>query len=385
MTMRSSLRLLSALLVVPVVLLASCNGPTKTGKEARTAAKDRAQKATAVIVYDQARQSFESGQFDKALKEINEAIYRTPEEPKYWVMRGRIQLEKGRLEEALADFTKASTIKNDYAEAYYSAGIVHERWSDDAKAIIAYEKAVAADPTKVGYVLAQAEVLVAAKRYEEAQALLEPKLAYFENSAPMHQLLGQIAMLREDSKAAVLHYNRAILIDPSQPMVLENLVRAQFAAGAWNDCLQNVRRLQREVAGGRTAEQMRIEGRCLAMIGRTSEARIVFAEITRDTPDDVQGWIDLAVTSWELGEVSRVQVAANRLIKIAPDRYEGYVFQGLIEESKGNDTRANDWFKKATTTARAGGKEPEILLSLHGAGSDVRTAGADSAASPANE
>lgn len=66
----------------------------------------------------------------------------------------------------------------------------------------------------------------------------------------------------------------------------------------------------REGVGGRTVEMMRTEGRCLAMVGRNNDARIVFSEITRDHAEDAEAWIDLAAVSWELGDMSRVQICA---------------------------------------------------------------------------
>lgn len=365
MRTRLSLRGLLALSAA-TLLLAGCNGPTKAGQEARTAANERMHRATSVIVYDQARQSFESGQFDRAMREIDEAIYRTPDDPRYWVLRGRIHLERGRLEPALADFTKASAVNESFAEAHYFQGIVQERWSEEEKAVACYRKAAELDTSKVGYALAAAEVLVTAGRYEEADAELRSKLSYFENNAPMHQLLGQIAMLRQEPKVAVSHFNRAMLIDNTLPMVLDNLVRAQFEAEDWNACLLNVRRLQREGTGGRTVELMRTEGRCLAMLGRTDDARIVFSEITRDNPEDAEGWIDLAAVAWELSDMNRVQVCGQRLLRVAPDRYEGYVFLGLVEERAGNHSSAKEWFQKAAKVAEVGGQSPELLMSLAG-------------------
>jgi tetratricopeptide (TPR) repeat protein len=259
---------------------------------------------------------------------------------------------------------RASEAKADHAEAYYFQGIVHERWSEEEKAIAAYQRAAEVDPSKVSYTLAAAEVLVTSERYDEAKELLASRLSYFENNAPMHQLLGQIAMLQDEPKVAAQHFNRALLIDPKLPMILENLVRAQYDAGEWNDCLQNVRRLQREGAAGRTVDLMRTEGRCLAMIGRTSDARIVFSEITRDHVEDSEGWIDLAAVSWELGDMGRVQTCGERLLRVAPDRYEGYVFLGLVEERAGNHSVAKEWFEKASKVAKAGGQTPELLMSL---------------------
>jgi tetratricopeptide (TPR) repeat protein len=242
---------------------------------------------------------------------------------------------------------------------------VYERWSQDEKAIEAYRKAADLDSTKVGYLLAVAELQIAQKKFEEARATLEPKLAHFENSAPMHQLLGQVCMLLDDPKLAAEHYNRAMLIDPKLPLIHENLIRAQFASGEWEDCLETARRAQREGKDGRTIELMRIEGRCLAMLDRPSEARAVFAEITRERPDDVEAWIDLAAAAWELDELSRVTTAANRLLKIAPNRYEAYVLKGLVAEANGEEIVAQDWYRKATAVAKKVGVEPELLTALH--------------------
>lgn len=331
------------------VVLLGCNGPSKGGIEARAAARERMEKTSSVIVYDQARQSFEAGQFDRALKQINEAIVRSPKEAMFWVLRGRIYLETGRLEAALESFGKASELAPQLAEARYYEGIVHERWSEPARAIDAYLKASELDRMKLAYLVAAAETMVGQQRYDEAVALLEPNLARFENSAPMHQLLGHIAMLQDNPEEAVRRFNRARLIDPKAPLILESLVRARFAAEQWQACLEDVRRLQREAEGGRTVERMRLEGRCLAMLGRNEDARIVFSEITRMNGEDAQAWIDLASVTWDLGETTRVQSAAQRLLRIAPNRYEGYVFLGLVEESKGNHAAAERLYRKAST------------------------------------
>jgi tetratricopeptide (TPR) repeat protein len=355
------------LLAASALLSTGCGGPTKAGTEARTAARQRMEKASSVIVYDQARQSFESGQLDRALKQIDEAILRSPEEPRSWILRGRILLEAGRLEPALASFEKASTLRPESAEAQYYQGIVHERWFEPEKALVAYAKATELDEAKVAYLLAWAETMVALRRYEEVKATLGSKLTRFENSAPLHQLLGQVAMLTDDPEDAVRHFNRARLIDPSIPMILENLVRARFAAGQWQACLEDVRRLQREGEGGRTVARMRLEGRCLVMLGRHDDARAIFAQITRESPEDTQAWIDLAAASWELGELARVQSAAQRLLRLAPQRYEGYVFLGLVEEARGDAASAERLFQRATALADGRGEVAGLIgqLSAH--------------------
>ncbi|MBL9150197.1 MAG: tetratricopeptide repeat protein [Phycisphaerae bacterium] len=357
-------RILSVMALASAFVAVGCSGPTKAGQEARAAARERMDKSTSVIVYDQARQSFESGQFDRAIKQIDEAIYRLPKESRYWVLRGRINMERGRLEEAHRDLTKATEADPKNAEAFYCMGIVHERWSKLDDAFAAYKTASELDPSKVTYLLAAAEVLIAQRKVDDATTLLKPKLEFFENNAPMHQLLGQIAMLQEDPKLAVEHYNRAMLIDPELPMILDNLVRAQFQAEEWEECLRNVRKLAREAEGGRTVERMRIEGRCLAKLGRDIDARNVFAQITREEPDDVDGWVDLATISWSLKDAQRTRFSGNRLVRLAPQRYEGYLFLGLVEEQAGNGALAAQWFEKARAVAGPESPAAEMLNQL---------------------
>src|SRR5262245_28632400 len=102
-----------------VLALTACNGPTKAGIEAREAARQRMAKTSSMIVYDQAKQHFETGEFKKATDLIDEAINRNPSEPKYWILRGRIMLEQGKLEVALRAFEQAETVAPTCAEAHY--------------------------------------------------------------------------------------------------------------------------------------------------------------------------------------------------------------------------------------------------------------------------
>ena len=62
-------------------------GPTKYGKQMRHEAAERLSLVNADISYDQARRSFEVGQFDRAIKEIDRAISRAPTQPDYFVLR----------------------------------------------------------------------------------------------------------------------------------------------------------------------------------------------------------------------------------------------------------------------------------------------------------
>jgi len=360
--------ILAVSLAASVALATAC-APRAAGKEARKEADARFQRTTSLVSFDQAKQSFEAGELDKARKDIEAAIARSAREAKYWSLLGRIELESKKLERALEAFGKAIECDPKLAEPYYYRGIVYQRWSDNTKAIEDYLKASELDPERIAYLLAAAEIMVAERRLDDARMLLLPKLAYFEHNAAMHELLGDIAGLSGDAKSAAISYERAVVIDPEAPLVGDKLVSALFDSGDYHKCLETARRHRERAARAETTgkrfvaslESMRLEGRSLAMLGRTQEARTVFSDTVREYPEDTGAWRDLASAALELGDLARAQSAAERLVALASDDPAGYLLRGMVAEQKGLFEEAVRWHRLACDRAP---KDIESKVSL---------------------
>lgn len=331
--------LASALAATALLLAAGCNGPSPKGKENRAAANARMNLVSSKVGYEQALQSFHAGQFDRALKEVGGAIAKSPDQPAYQVLLGRIMLETHRLEGAKLAFDEAIKLDPKCHEAHYYRAVVLERWSDDHAASEAHRAAFDADPTKVQYLLAAAECEVALGRLDAAKMLLEPKLTYFENNAAMHQLLGQIAMMDGDPATAVDRFRKAQLLQPEDRILLEELCRAQQANGDVRGALESCRRLQ-NASPEPSIDLLRLEARCLAELGRTSESRNVLVEITRLFPEDVDAWVELAGAAHQLGDDRRVSQCIARIVMLAPDRWEAWFFKGLLARTEGRHDEA---------------------------------------------
>ncbi len=352
-------KLLIALPVAASILLATACAPRAAGREARLEADARFQRTTSLVSFDQAKQAFESGELDKARKEVEKALVRSNREAKYWSLLGRIELESKKLEKALEAFGRAIECDPNLAEPYYYRGIVHQRWSENDKAIADYTKAGEIDPERISYQLAAAELMITERRLDDARMLLLPKLAYFEHNGAMHELLGDIAMLSGDSKAAAVSYERSSVIDPEAPLIGEKLVAALFDAGEYQKCLETARRQRERAAAEQTSgkrfvptrETMRHEGRSLAMLGRTTEARVVFSDTVREYPEDVDAWRDLATVTLELGDLARAQSASERLIALASDDASGYTLRGMVAAEKGEYEEAVRWHRLACDRA----------------------------------
>lgn len=335
------------------LLLSAC-APRTAGLEARREADERFRRTTSVVSYDQARQAFESGDLDKARREVESAIARSDREAAYWTLLGRVEIEASRLDRAVEALRKAVECDPALAEPQYYLGIVHQRWGEADKAIEAYLGASELDGSRISYVLAAAELMVAERRLDEARELLLPKLSHFEHNAAFHELIGDIATLQDDHAAAARSYERALAIDSSAPLLGEKSLAALFRAGEWQRCLDFARRLRASAsteADGRLAtvpaDVLRHEGRSLSMLGRHAEARAVFAEFVRTYPESTEAWRDLAVTSITIGDLERAESAAKRLIELDQSDSTGYALRGLVSERAGRTEAAIGWYRSA--------------------------------------
>ena len=349
-------------------MLGTACAPRSSGLQARREADDRFRRTTSLVSFDQAKQAFESGDLDKARREVEAAIARSDKEARYWSLLGRIEIEASRLERAADALAKSIERDPAFAEPHYYLGVVHQRWGALDKAIASYLEAAELDGSKISYVLAAAELMVAERNLDAARELLLPKLAYFEHNAAIHELIGDISSLKKDDKAAASSYERSVSIDPSAPMVEEKFIAALFRAGDYQRCLEAARR-QRDAAVAKAdgrlatlpADVLRHEGRSLAMLGRHAEARAVFAEYTRSYPESVEAWRDLANESLALGDFGRAQSAADRLIALDQDSAAGYALRGLVSERSDKLADAIGWYRVAVERDP---KDAEALAAL---------------------
>ncbi|MCH7798653.1 MAG: tetratricopeptide repeat protein [Planctomycetes bacterium] len=344
--------IMSALLVAGV--LAGC-APTKKGLEARAKARERLNIINAQLSRDQAVQALEAGQFEKATKEIRQAIAMNPTWAEYHLVNGRIFLETHRLEKAQRSFEKALELRPDYPEAHYYSGIVYQRWSDDARAYDHYLSAFEQEPDRVPYLLAAAESLVALDLLDEASYLIDSKIVYFEHNAALHHLLGQIMLLRGDPAGAAQLYLEAWRLSPEDDLLLEELARTQYAAGMYGDCYRSVTLLQQQPDGDRP-QLKRLEARCLAALDRHAEARNMFLELTKLDPTDTGLWIELGTVAWEIGDYHRMALCGARVAVLAPERFEGYLLKGVNERHHGNLAESIMFLRQAAMRA------PEVAL-----------------------
>ncbi|MGE3107301.1 MAG: tetratricopeptide repeat protein [Phycisphaerales bacterium] len=299
--------------------------------------------------WQMAQQQFLAGDLDKAHKTIDRSLSLNDKVSKSHVLKGRILMEKGQLENARLCFLEAERLDEKNVEAQYYLGIVHERFNEPEQALEQYTKAGELDPANAQYVIAAADMLIQLGRLDEAEQFLLSKRSNFEYNAAIRQSLGNIAMLRKDYTHAADLFREACTLSPTDMHVLEDLVRAQMTCGQYADAEVNVRRLlENENYRGRR-DLRHLQAKCLIAVDRPLEARQILVDLTGDAEGgrDVDAWVDLGNTSYILKDRNRLRQVASRLTAMAPTRHEGFMFRGVAQMIDGDLTTAISSFDQA--------------------------------------
>lgn len=349
---------------VAIAALSGCSGHGNYTTEQMSAAKEKMAVMKSATEWEMARQSFLTGDFDKALKGVDRSLAISPKVAKSHILKGRILVEKSDLEGAIACFNEALNCEEKNVEANYHLGLAYERLLEREKAYQYYSKASELEPQSAQYVIATAEMLIDLGRVEEARTFLDQKHSAFANTAGVKQVLGHIAMMQGRTLDAVAFFNQARLLAPDDLALIEDLTRAQVAAQQYGDAEANLSRLLTAEANKDRRDLKLLRSRCLIETDRPLEARELIIKLTQDDAgaSDVESWILLGNLSYTLRDANRTRLAAQRVIGLAPDRAEGYLLRGLQQRRQGQFDAAAQSFEEAAKHDQSGNSL--VLLGL---------------------
>lgn len=77
---------------------------------------------------------------ENAYKNLNKALERNPKMAQAFNMRGFLELARGNITKAVADYRQAITLKEDYALAHYNYALVHDIYFQDMKTAVQHYK-----------------------------------------------------------------------------------------------------------------------------------------------------------------------------------------------------------------------------------------------------
>lgn len=352
MSRPSAARTIAAAGVVATAIMLPGCGETAHSQKVRQEARGRYDRASAQIVYDQARQSFHSGQFEQALGHVDKAIGRYPKDSSYHLLRGRILHEMMRVEESRQAFAQSATLDPAKPEPHYFMGIIHQRWRENDRAAECYGTAARLDPSKLHFAAAEVEVLTLMGQHGDAEERLADLGKRFEFSPVIDRLHADLAKMKGDHDACAQLLERAAVRETSSPELLEELAFARYSKGDWNGSLSVLDDPALADRGGRP-DLARLRARNLILVGRPAEARDALLSIKGDTDPEGRTAMLLGHASWRLGDWGRLRDCGRTLVSRRPDLADGYLFQGAAAGALGQLDDAIAFYEAALA------REPE--------------------------
>ncbi len=96
---------------------------------------------------DHGRACLDKGKYDDAIADYDKAIALVPNFALAYTNRGSAYYRKGEYERAIADHSKAIAIDPNHANAYYNRGVAYEQKGDKDQAIADFRKVLEINPS----------------------------------------------------------------------------------------------------------------------------------------------------------------------------------------------------------------------------------------------
>ncbi|MEM7681817.1 MAG: tetratricopeptide repeat protein [Planctomycetota bacterium] len=338
--------LVTAALLLP--LLALPTGCTwQTHDEVKEDAAQSYFRVRSALMIELAEGHFNAGQLDEAERVVSDAAQIDPSSPGLYLLAGRIALERGQLERSTHYFDMAAALDEKDPEPHYYTGVVLQRWKQPEAALAAYAQAHERRKDDPGYVLAMSEMLVASARPDDAIALLESKAVYFDQNAGLRAALGHLYTMQHQASNAVRAFEEAALLDPDNPTHVEELAQAYLANGQDQKAADTLEMLLEDVDETARIDLRRTLVAAYARIGRIDAAKQVLLRLARAGVAESNDWVQLGRFALKTKDADNALFAANRVIRLDPERPDGYMIAGLAWKQRNVDHNALTMFDRA--------------------------------------
>ena len=195
----------------------------------------------------------------------------------------------------------------------------------------------------------EADELMLAERYDEAEQICEEILESHSNSYDAHHFLAKIARARGDLETTVAHLNDATRLQPNEPRLQYELANALLELGRDGEAmnhLSQVMQLRPESHEAHTSV-----GIVLANQGRLTEAIKHFRDAIAINPESAQAHYELGCALDRMGRIDEAIDHFSRALLIDPDHADAHNNLGVALARQGSMSDAIVHFSEALRIA----------------------------------
>ena len=339
----------TVLLAATLVGLAA--GSTGCGNKKKETNKQQAgarwNSARASVLLTLAKDQYAAGNFDKCRKTLDDALKLEPESPQLHLLSAKLSMEQGQLELAERGLMLVREKMPNDPEPYYLSGVVYQRWQKPERAYEFYKQAGEKSPAEIGYLMAEAETLVTLDRSAEALKLLQGKVAYFENSAAVRDMIGQLLCQAKRYKEASDVLRQASVLSADDVSIRERLAMALYHGKQYREAADVLGRLAADDRYATRSDVLSALGQCQLENGRPREARTTFERVVELEPASAHAYLGLGRAALESNDLKRAEISLRKALSLDAKRSETHLMMGYVRLRQDRLKEALAAFQKA--------------------------------------
>ena len=257
------------------------------------------------------------------------------------LQRGLENLQKGRYEQAVADFTRALELLPGTAEAYSGRGWALEKLKRYDQALADYSKLIEINPRSPAAYVSRGHVYLDLKRYDEAMQDFSKAIELKPDVAASYVARCDVYLLKGFHDRAIADCSRAVELAPGMDIGYLFRAQAYSAKGMKQEASADFERAARAYIDN---------GLAAARAGRYDEAITRFNYASRlESKHRPEAYLNRGVAYEKKGESLKAVNDYSEAIQLRPDYAEAYLRRGYVFGQKLNDygKAKQDWEKAA--------------------------------------
>ncbi|MHC4888347.1 MAG: tetratricopeptide repeat protein [Planctomycetota bacterium] len=337
------------------VVLAACAG-CESHAQSKNAAKQRWDKTSARIKLTLAQQQYDAGNYDRAVKAVQECLNTDPNNAAARGLYGKLLLGNGRRDEAIAQLGLALQLDEQLHESWYWLGTAAEENRDYQKACTHYEKALSLEPTNVDYILAVADVQAARNNHSEAEMLLNRKMSDLPRDVSLKVATAELMGRTGKNERAVELYKQAMLMTSDNSDIAESLGYCYVFSGKWSEAAEIFDSLFEQCQDEQKKKlYLQVTALCSMNGGQYGRAVNCYSQLSVEERDNAEIWVKMGQAALGAGPANRAFLCGQKALALQPGYTHAIALIGCAQYAGGDYAAALESFEKiAADTKNAG-------------------------------
>lgn len=320
-------------------LLAGCASLPKSG------APPADSQQSALKTYYAALEEIDTGNFQRALELLNQAIQRNPGYVQFYFVKGRVFEILQQPDSAAAVYEKSLQYRSHFPEAWIRLARIYYRAQNYKKAAVFFQKSVSAFPDSLQLLISLSECLYNLGEYHLARDFL---LDYAKKTGPLapayFKWKGLTDFRLKMYQSAEDNLTRFVANTKVDFEALKTLGIVKFQLGKYEEAISFLNKAMQ--SGSPDPEIYLYRAKYFEIRNKPEIAREQLKIAVQLDSSNADAQFDLAVLDFREGRIEKSEAGLQNILRFAPDYWQAYKYLGLIAEERGESQKAIAYYQR---------------------------------------